>query len=40
MIHEREKPIDAENTAADNSDDFEISPLGRRLMEIRKEIQC
>jgi len=37
MIHEHEEPIGAEVVATDSSCDFEMSPLGRRLMEIRKK---
>ena len=36
MNHEHEEPTDAES-AAGHTDDFEMSPLGKRLMEIRKK---
>jgi hypothetical protein len=37
MIHEREESIGAEVKPAECADEFEMSPLGRRLMEIRKK---
>jgi len=36
MIHEHEETGGTEVTAADRADDFEMSALGNRLMEIRK----
>ncbi len=37
MIHEREDSIESEVKPAKRTDQFEMSPLGRRLMEIRKK---
>jgi len=37
MNREHEESIDTENAAAGHSDDFEMSPLGKRLIEIRKK---
>lgn len=37
MIHEHEEAGGAEVVAADSTGDFEMSPLGKRLMEIRKK---
>lgn len=37
MIHEYEETGDAEVSAADRADNFEMSALGNRLIEIRKK---
>ncbi len=37
MIHEHEETIAPAPAGADSVYDFEMSPLGRRLMEIRKK---
>jgi hypothetical protein len=37
MIHEHEETVACVRAGADRVDDFEMSPLGRRLMEIRKK---
>lgn len=37
MIHEHEEAITSAVAGADRVDDFEMSPLGCRLMEIRKK---
>jgi hypothetical protein len=37
MIREHEEPIGAEATAGDHFDNFAVSPLGKRLMEIRRK---
>jgi hypothetical protein len=37
MIHEHEEATAAATLATDRADDFEMSPLGNRLLEIRKK---
>jgi hypothetical protein len=37
MIREHEEPITAEAAAGDHFDNFVMSPLGKRLMEIRRK---
>ena len=37
MIHEHEEAGGAEVAAGDRADEFAMSPLGNRLMEIRKK---